>query len=81
MSTMMNPMTENDDEIYLKKDGIDRSVGYLVAGIVVLLFFLLTILGMGRIQNLSGTPSTQNRFAPEERASEIGGVEPSTANN
>jgi hypothetical protein len=75
---MMNPMTDNDDEIYLKKDGIDRSVGYLIAGIVVLLFFLLTILGMGRIHTMSDATTT-HRFVPEEKVSEIGNAEPAGA--
>ena len=73
---MFNQITENDDEIYLKKEGIDRSVGYLILGIVVMLFFLLTVIGMGKIQNMSDATATSNRFAPEVKTPEIGDVEP-----
>lgn len=77
---MLDPMAEADDGIYLKKTGIDKSVGYLIAGVVVLLFFLLTVLGMGRIQHLSDEAGTTNRFnTPEETATEIGGTQPTPA--
>jgi hypothetical protein len=69
---MMDPMTETDDGIYLKKTGIDRSVGYLIIGVVVLLFFLLTVLGMGKIQQRSDEAGTANRYTPEEKVPEIG---------
>jgi hypothetical protein len=71
---MLDPMAETDEGIYLKKSGIDTSVGWLIAGVVVLLFFLLTVLGMGSIQHLSddvGASST-NKYAPEEKSAEIG---------
>ena len=77
MSIMLNQITNDDDDIYLKKEGIDRSFGYLVLGIVVLLFFLLTIVGMGRIHKMSDVSTSTNRYqSDEERASEIGGTQP-----
>lgn len=72
---MLDPATEADDDIYLKKSGIDRSVGYLIAGVVVLVFFLATVLGMGKIQSLSDDAGNKNRFAPTEKAAEIGDTE------
>ncbi len=72
MRTMLDPMSNSDDEIYLKKSGIDRSVGYLIAGVVVLLFFLLTVLGMGRIQHRNDETGTAHRYTPEQKSAEIG---------
>lgn len=68
---MLDPLADNEDGIYLKKSGIDKSVGYLIAGVVVLLFFLLTVIGMSRIQRMSDDVST-NKLAPEEKTAEIG---------
>lgn len=76
---MLDPMAETDDGIYLKKSGIDRSVGYLIAGVVVLVFFLLTVLGMGRIQHLNDEAGNSSRFTPEEKVSEIGGSDSGSA--
>ena len=75
MTIMLDPMAETDDGIYLKKSGIDRSVGYLIAGVIVLTFFLLTVLGMGRIQQRNDETGATNRFVPEEKTAEIGDVE------
>ena len=69
---MPEPLSNSDEGFYLKKSGIDRSVGYLIGGVVVLLFFLLTVLGMGRIQHLNRETNTSNRFVPEEKSAEIG---------
>lgn len=68
---MLDPTTD-EDGIYLKKSNIDRSVGYLIAGVVVLIFFLLVVLGMGRLQHLSDDAANTDRFVPEEKAPEIG---------
>ena len=76
---MLNPMTESNDTIYLKKSTIDRSVGYLVGGIVALMFFFLTVLGMGRIQTISDETTTSNRFEPEQKSADIGGASTDTA--
>lgn len=74
MNTMLDPTTD-EDGIYLRKSSIDRSVGYLIAGVVVLLFFLMVVLGMGRIQHMSDGAAATNRFAPEEKSPEIGDAE------
>ena len=71
----MLDQTTDEDGIYLKKTNIDRSVGYIIAGVVVLLFFLMVIVGMGRIEHLSDGAATSNRFTPEEKVPEIGDVE------
>jgi hypothetical protein len=71
VDNMQNPMNNFDETIYLKKNAIDRSVVYLVGGIVILLFFLLTVMGRGRLQqNVSGPT---NRVGPVPPSSEIGG--------
>lgn len=75
VSIMLDPLADTDDGVYLKKNTIDRSVGYLIAGVVVLMFFLLTVLGMGRIQHLNDETGHSNRYVPEEKAPEIGDTE------
>lgn len=74
VNTMLDPTTD-DDGIYLRKSSIDRSVSYLIAGVVVLLFFLMVVLGMGRIQHLTDGATATNRFTPEEKVPEIGDAE------
>jgi len=77
---MLDPLADSDEGIFLKKSSIDRSVSFLIAGVVVLLFFLLTVLGMGRIQQMSDDTAGANRYAPEEKAAEIGDVNKSDVN-
>jgi hypothetical protein len=77
---MLDPLADSDEGIFLKKNSIDRSVSFLIAGVVVLLFFLLTVLGMGRIQQMSDDTAGTNRYAPEEKAAEIGDVNKSDVN-
>lgn len=70
---MLDNLSDNDEAVYLKKSGIDRGVGYLMAGIVILGFFLMVILMMGRIQTLSNEAGSLNRYGThEEKSSEIG---------
>jgi len=77
---MLDPANDADDDLYLKKSGIDRSVGFLIGGVFVLLFFLLTMVEMGRIQHMSDEVAAPDRFAPEEQPTEIGDVEGATRN-
>ncbi len=77
---MLDPMTDNDEGMYLKKSGIDRSVGYLIVGVVALLFFLLTVLGMGRIQNLSDESGATKPVTPEVKSAEIGDTKSADVN-
>jgi len=53
---------------------IERSVTYLVIGVGLMLFFLLAVLGMGRVESLS-TKATRD-LTPDETAppSEIVGT-------
>ena len=69
---MLNPLNDTDDSIYLKKSAIDGSIAYLAVGIVVVLFFLLTVLGLGRIQKVSDEATSTSRPVAEERSTEIG---------
>lgn len=73
---MLDHLSETDEAVYLKKSGIDRSIGYLVGGIVVLGFFMMIILAMGRIQTLSNSTEYSHKSLPEEKASEIGDNQP-----
>ena len=70
---MLDHLNDTDETIYLKKNSIDRSVAYLVVGILALLFFLLTIMGMGRLQQtISNDATSPNRTESQERSPEIG---------
>jgi hypothetical protein len=77
LKIMLDQLPETDEAVYLKKSGIDRGVGYLIAGMVVLGFFLVIILAMGRIQTLSNDAGNAHQYGqPEEKSSEIGDTRP-----
>lgn len=48
------------------------SIGYLVLGVVVLSFFLMTVLGMRWVQDISDQTASPRPVAPEPRSAEIG---------
>jgi|GEM_PF-5963535 len=54
--------------------GIERSVGYLVVGIGAILLFLLSIMGMGRVEKISADATQLNHQTVNAPVSEIGGV-------
>ena len=82
MQTMLDPLMNDEEEIYLRKEGIDRGIGYLVLGIVVLLFFLLTIVGMGRIHKVTDPNVPSSRYSTDrEKPTEIGGSDNGNAND
>lgn len=68
---LTNNTTDPNQVVYSNKGGIDRSIGYLVAGVVVLLFFLLTLLGIGQVQTMSDHAVGPNRAEPEPITTEI----------
>ena len=77
---LLDTLSELDEPVYLKKNSIDRSLGYLVAGVAVMAFFLLSVLGMGRVQNLSDQAVGLKPVAQEPRSADISDsseVEPS----
>lgn len=60
-----------EETVYLKKRRIDSSLGYLVGGVVVVLFFLLSLFGMGRVQNMSDQTVGANPIVSEPAPAEI----------
>ena len=50
---LLDTPRELDEPIYLKKNSIDHTLGYLLVGVAVMAFFLLSVLGMGHVQSLS----------------------------
>ncbi|MBI1346210.1 hypothetical protein GC163_07955 [bacterium] len=54
--------------------GIERSVGYLFIGIGVILLFLLSIMGMGRVEKITTDVTHFNNTPDNAPVSEIGGV-------
>lgn len=68
---LLNNTTDSDQTVYFKKRGIDRSIGYLVGGVAVLLFFLLLLLGMGRVQTMSDQAGGMDRVGPPPASAEI----------
>jgi len=69
---LLNNTADPNETVYAKKNGIDRSIGYLVGGVTVMLFFLLSLLGMGRVQRMSDQAVEANRGEPELKSAEIG---------
>ncbi len=63
--------TDSEEPVRFRRRGIDRSIGYLVAGVAVLSFFLLLILGMSRVQDLSDQATSPRQAVPEPKSAEI----------
>ena len=68
---LLNSTSDTEETVYLKKNSIDRSIGYLVGGVVVLLFFLTYLVGLGRVQSMSDQAVGVNRAEPAEKSAEI----------
>jgi hypothetical protein len=71
MNMLLNDSTDADVTGNSGQSGIDRSIGYLVGGVAVLLFFLLTVLGMGRVQSISDNTVGTNRNTSEPKSADI----------
>lgn len=69
---LLNNTTDPNQTVYTNQRGIDRSLGFLVGGVVVMLFFLLSLLGMGRVQIMSDQTVSPHRDVPEPKSAEIG---------
>lgn len=69
---LLNSTTDPEETVYLKKSGIDRSIGYLVGGVLVLLFFLVYLVGLGRVQTRADLAVESRLPAPEVKSAEIG---------
>ncbi len=67
----LDTFTDIDETAYPQKRGIDRSLGYLVGGVAVVLIFLMLLSGMGRVQNMSDQTISPNRVVPEPKPAEI----------
>jgi hypothetical protein len=68
---LLDTQSELDEPVYLKKNSIDRSIGYMVVGAAVMSFFLLSVIGMGRVQSLSDQAIGIKPVAPEAPQSDI----------
>ncbi len=60
----------------LSSGGIERSIGTLIVGIGVILFFFLAIVGMNRVEKASTNATRVSAPSSNSEASEIGGVSP-----
>jgi hypothetical protein len=71
-TAMLDSTSDPNETVYFKKNSIDRSIGYLIGGVAVLLFFLLSVLGMGRVQSMSDQAvGTDRVVVPDEKSAEI----------
>lgn len=68
---LLNNTTDPNQTVYAKKNSIDRSIGYLVGGVIVMLFFLLSLMGMGRVQIMSDQAVSTKEVEPEPKSAEI----------
>ena len=68
---LLNSPTDPEETVYLKKNSIERSIGYLVGGVAVMLFFLLSLLGLGRVQIMSDQTVRVRPVESEPKSAEI----------
>ena len=68
---LLDTLSELDEPVYLKKNSIDSSISYLLIGVAVMAFFLLSVLGMGRVQSLSDQAVVVKPEAAEPPQSDI----------
>ena len=72
--------TDRDDVLTPPSTGIDNSMGYLLVGLGVAIFFCLMVFGMGRVNQLSTNAAQGLQRAEEPQSTvEIGGNNPQTA--
>jgi hypothetical protein len=65
----------DDDQSYYPppRKGVDKSIGYMLMGMVVVLFFSLFLMGMNRVQNVSSqVVNGHSRTIDEVTPSDIG---------
>ena len=68
---LIDDTTEPNESLYNGKQGIDRSISYLVGGVIVLLFFMLTLRGRGQVQDLSEKSTGTPRAEPTTRSADL----------
>ena len=68
---LLNNTTDPNEIVCAKRNGIDRSLGYLVGGVAVVMFFLLSLFGMGRVQIMSDHAVGTKLATPEPKSAEI----------
>lgn len=70
---MNAPMLEPNGDLP-STGSIDRSIGGLLIGIGVILFFLLTLMGIGRVEQITSDVTHPHHQVATPPASEIVGV-------
>jgi Na+-transporting methylmalonyl-CoA/oxaloacetate decarboxylase gamma subunit len=68
---------DREDRTLPSSAGIDQSIGYMVLGLGVVLFFFLTVFGMGRVEQMSTQAAqdvTRGTAEEDAPATEIGGA-------
>lgn len=70
---MNAPLLESNNDLP-STSSIDRSIGGLLIGIGVILFFLLTLMGIGRVEQISEEVTHPHQQAESPPPSEIVGV-------
>ena len=68
---MLDNPSELDEPVYLKKNSIVGSISYLLIGVAVMAFFLLSVLGMSRVQSLSDQAVGVKPVVEEPQQSDI----------
>ncbi|MDX1970178.1 MAG: hypothetical protein SFV23_23590 [Planctomycetaceae bacterium] len=72
----MNSPADGANGGMLSSGGVERSVGFLIVGIGVVLFFLLAVFGLNRVEKISTDATRLETRAQAGPASEIGGISP-----
>jgi len=53
VAAMQAPANNRKDDSYIRSRGVEKSVIFLLIGIGALLFFLVTVIGMGRVTGIA----------------------------
>ena len=68
---LLNTSDNSVETVHFQRRGIDRTLGYLVVGVAVLSFFLLSVFGMRQVQDMSDHAVGTKLATPEPKSAEI----------
>lgn len=75
-------LSETDQELKLQPaaSGIDQSINYLIVGLIVLGFFLVTVMGLSHVERLSkpASPTTVEGELTQPQTEIVGAGTPGT---
>jgi len=70
----MNPTGDRSDNSLLPGTTIDRTIGWMVGGLLVLMVFAIAIAGLSEVQSVTRVKPPAPEMAPQQPTAEIGGA-------